>query len=140
MLLPGSWIKSEVTLHWNQYIALIGVAEENARLRAEAARTARYLARVREDLAELARLRNLMGMKPPEHWQPLGTPELARRYGPGASLETVMIDRGYATGAPAGTPLATHQGLVGQVFRASPHIPTVLLIRDLTFRVPVITG
>ncbi len=140
MLLPGSWIKSEVTLHWNQYIALIGVAEENARLRAEAARTARYLARVREDLAELDRLRNLMGMNPPENWQTLGTRVLAGRFGPGASLETVMIDRGYATGAPAGTPLATHQGLVGQVFRASPHIATVLLITDQTFRVPVITG
>ncbi len=121
-------------------MALVGVAEENARLREETGSAERYLASVREDLAELARLRQLTGIKTPENWRVLGTRVLAGRFGPGASLETVMIDRGFATGAAPGTPLVTHQGLVGRVYRAAAHIATVLLITDQTFRVPVITS
>ncbi|SBW09663.1 Rod shape-determining protein MreC (fragment) [uncultured delta proteobacterium] len=138
--MPGSWVKAEATRLWGDYVALVGVAEENARLREEANRAEQYLASVREDLAELARLRSLMGVTPPDNWHSLGTRVLAGRFGPGSSLETVMIDRGFATGAAVGTPLVTHQGLVGRVFRASPHIATVLLITDQTFRVPVITS
>lgn len=140
MLLPGTWAKSEISKHWTHYVALIDVAEENARLREEKNKTDQYLASVRDDLTELARLRSLVGLKPPAKWRTLGARVLAGRFGPGASLETVMIDRGFATGAPPGTPLATHQGLVGRVFRASPHIATVLLLTDQTFRAAVVTS
>lgn len=138
--MPVTWVKSEVGAFWSRYIALIDVAEENKRLREEQNATERYLASVRGDLAELARLRDLVGLKPPQQWRTLGTRVLAGRFGPGASLETVMIDRGFATGAPPGAPLATHQGLVGRVFRAAPHIATVLLVTDQTFRAAVITS
>lgn len=140
LLLPGIWIKSEASALWNQYIALINVAEENARLREERNRAEQYLALVRDDLAELARLRNLIGLKPPEQWHALGTRVLAGRFGPGAFLETVMIDRGFSTGAAPGTPLATQQGLIGRVYRASPHIATVLLLTDQSFRAAVVTS
>ncbi|MDL2209778.1 rod shape-determining protein MreC [Desulfovibrio sp. OttesenSCG-928-O18] len=140
LLLPATLIKTKVTNLWDQYVALVDVAEENRRLREEQNRTEQYLALVRDDLAELARLRNLVGLKPPEQWNALGTRVLAGRFGPGASLETIMIDRGFATGAAPGTPLATHQGLVGRVYRASPHIATVLLLTDQTFRAAVVTS
>lgn len=140
LLLPGTWIKSEVSGVWNNYVALVGIAAENERLRDEQNRMERQMASVRNDLAELQRLRNLVGLKAPEQWQTLGARVIAGRFGPGASLETVMIDRGYATGASPGVPLVTHQGLVGRVFRASPHIATVLLVTDQTFRVSVVTS
>lgn len=140
MLLPGTTLKDTLSKQWNHYVALIDVAEENARLRDEASRTERYLASVQEDLAELGRLRALLGIAAPDGWSTLGTRVIAGRFGPGASLETVMIDRGFASGATVGTPLATHKGLVGRVFRAAPHIATVLLVTDQTFKVPVITS
>lgn len=140
LLLPSTWIKKQITLYWDQYVALVDAAEENARLREEAGRAERHLANVKEDLAELARLRALVGLPPPENWQVLGTRVIAGRFGPAAFLETVMIDRGYATGAPVGTPLITHKGLAGRVYRASPHIATVILITDQTFRIPVMTS
>lgn len=139
LLLPSTWIKNQITRYWGHYVALMDVAEENARLREEAGRAERYLASVKENLAELARLRALVGITPPENWHTLGTRVIAGRFGPAASLETVMIDRGYATGAAVGTPLVTHKGLAGRVYRASPHIATVILITDQTFRVPVMT-
>lgn len=140
MLLPGIWLKTEITGLWARYIALVDVAEENRRLREERNTKERYLASVRGDLAELARLRTLVGLKPPEQWRALGVRVLAGRFGPGASLETVMIDRGFATGAAPGTPLVTHQGLVGRVYRASPHVATVLLLSDTAFRAAVVTS
>lgn len=140
MLLPGTWIKSEIAHYWNHYVALVEVAEENLRLREEKNRTDQYLASVRDDLAELARLRELVGLKPPAMWRTVGARVLSGRFGPGAALETVMIDRGFATGAAPNTPVATHQGLVGSVFRASPHIATVLLLTDQSFRVAVVTS
>lgn len=140
MLLPGTWAKTEVSRYWNQYVALIDVAEENMRLREEKDRMTRYLDEVRDDLAELARLRALAGLKPPEKWHALATRVLAGKFGPGGFQETIMIDRGYASGASPGTPLATHLGLVGQVFRASPHIATALLVTDQSFRVAVVTA
>lgn len=140
MLLPGTTLKNAISTQWNHYVALIDVAEENARLRDEASRTEHYLASVHEDLAELGRLRALLGIAAPDGWNTLGTRVIAGRFGPGSSLETLMIDRGFASGAAVGTPLATHKGLVGRVFRAAPHIATVLLITDQTFKVPVITS
>ena len=140
LLLPGILAKAEATRFWDNYIALIGMAEENDQLREKNNRMERDLAAVREDLAELARLRELVGITPPTAWNTLGTRVLAGRFGPGAALETIMIDRGFASGAAVGTPLITHLGLVGRVFRAAPHVATVLLVTDPSFRVPVITA
>lgn len=133
-------MKTKISRQWDTFVSLLGVAEENARLRKEASERERYIASVREDIAELARLRAFFGMTAPEGWNSLGARVIAGRFGPGASLETVMIDRGFASGAAVGTPLITHQGLVGRVFRAAPHIATVLLITDQSFRVPVLTS
>lgn len=140
LLLPGTWVKSETTRYWRQYLALVDVAEENRILREEKERTDQYLASVRDDLAELARLRDLLSLTPPEKWQTIGARVLSGRFGPGAALETVMINRGFATGAAPNTPVATHQGLVGSIFRASPHIATVLLLTDQSFRAAVVTS
>ncbi len=139
LLRPGIWAKDEITGYWQQYLALVGVAEENTRLREEMRKAEQYIASLREDQAELARLRSLVTLPPPEHWTTLGVRVLAGRFGPGAALESVMINRGFATGAAPGTPLVTHQGLAGKVFRASPHTATALLLTDRAFRVSVIS-
>ncbi len=139
LLRPGIWIKDEISGYWQRYFALVGVAEENSRLRDEMRKAEQYLAVAREDQAELFRLRALVGFTPPDQWQCLGTRVMAGRFGPAAALESVMINRGFATGAAPGTPFVTHQGLAGKVFRASPHSATVLLLTDRAFRVAVIS-
>ncbi len=117
----------------------MGVAEENARLRDEVRRAEYSLASMREEKAELTRLRDLMAFSPPETWHTMGARVLTGRFGPAAALESVMINRGFASGAAPGTPLVTHQGLAGRVFRASAHTATVLLLTDRAFRVAVVT-
>jgi rod shape-determining protein MreC len=63
---------------------------------------------------------------------------LAGRFGPQASLNSVMVNKGFMGGASAGTPVVTRRGLAGRVFHASPSSATVLLLNDPTFRVAVI--
>lgn len=139
LLRPGTWAKEKVQDYWQRYFALVDVAEENRNLREDLRNAEEYLAEVREEHAELMRLRALFGLQPPEGWTRLGARVLSGRFGPGAALESVMIDRGYATGAPPGTPVVTHQGLAGHVFRASPRSSTVVLLTDRSFRAAVIT-
>jgi rod shape-determining protein MreC len=139
LLRPGTWTKETVRDYWQRYFALVDVAGENARLRDEMRRAEEYLAQVREEHAELVRLRALLGLQPPEGWTRLGARVLSGRFGPGAALESVMIDRGYATGAPPGAPVITHLGLAGRVFRSSPRAGTVILLTDRSFRAAVVT-
>ena len=139
LIRPGAWAKEKVQDYWQRYFALVDVAEENIRLHDELRKTAEYLAQAREEHAELLRLRALFGIQPPVGWTRLGARVLSGRFGPGAALESVMIDRGYASGAPPGTPVVTHMGLAGHVFRAAPQSSTVVLLTDRSFRAAVVT-
>ncbi len=136
---PAVWLNDTVSGYWREYLALVDVAGENARLRDELQRAEQYLASVREDLAELARLRELSSFQVPPAWSALGTRVLAGRFGPVSALESVMLDRGFATGAAPGTPVVTQHGVIGQVLRSAPHASTALLLTDPGFRVAVIS-
>jgi rod shape-determining protein MreC len=59
--------------------------------------------------------------------------------GPNAILDSIVINRGYATGGRPGTPLATHLGLVGRVLKASAHSAIVLLLTDPGSRIAVLS-
>ncbi|WP_165066058.1 rod shape-determining protein MreC [Desulfovibrio sp. ZJ200] len=122
---------------WDRYFDLVGVREENQRLKARVAELESRLLAHGEDLAELKRLRALIQLPVDESWRPLGARVLAGRMGPNAVLDSITISRGYATGARPGTPLVTHLGLVGRVLRASAHTATALLLTDPGSRIAV---
>lgn len=122
---------------WDRYFDLVGVREENQRLKLQVADLQSRLLAHGEDLAELKRLRALIQLPVDESWRPLGARVLAGRMGPNAVLDSITISRGYATGARPGTPLVTHLGLVGRVLRASAHTATALLLTDPGSRIAV---
>ena len=122
---------------WTRYFDLVGVREENERLKARLAELESRLLANGEDLAELKRLRALIQLPVDESWRPLGARVLAGRMGPNAVLDSITISRGYATGGRPGTPLVTHLGLVGRVLRASAHTATALLLTDPGSRIAV---
>lgn len=122
---------------WDRYFDLVGVREENQRLKARVAELESRLLAHGEDLAELKRLRALIQLPVDESWRPLGARVLAGRMGSNAVLDSITISRGYATGARPGTPLVTHLGLVGRVLRASAHTATALLLTDPGSRIAV---
>jgi rod shape-determining protein MreC len=120
-------------------VALIDVAEENARLRNEL-RQARTIAELAaEEKAELIRLRRLLDIEVLYERPAFGARVIAKRFGPHAKLKTLTINKGYLDGAVVGTPVLTETGVVGSVLRAAPHAATILLLTDPGFHLAVIS-
>lgn len=122
---------------WDRYFDLVGVREENIRLKAEVENLNARLLAQGEAIAELERLRALVDMPLDASWRPIGCRVLSGKLGPNAVLDSITISRGYANGARPGMPVITNLGLVGKVLRASPHAATVLLVTDPKSRVAV---
>lgn len=122
---------------WERYFDLVGVREENERLRQRIEELEARLLANGEDLAELKRLRELVQLPVDAGWRPLGARVLAGRMGPNAVLDSITISRGYSTGGRPGTPLVTHLGLVGRVLKASAHSSIALLLTDPSSRIAV---
>lgn len=137
VLAPMRGLQDVTTGFWKRYCDLVGVREANEALRARVTELEARLLAAGEDLAELKRLRELVQLPVDPGWRPLGARVLAGRLGPNAVLDSITISRGYVTGGRPGTPIVTHQGLVGRVLRASPHAATVLLVTDPGSRIAV---
>ena len=113
--------------------------EENDELKKQVEQLRHKLLMASEERAELVRLRRLLTLTPPEGWQTLGARVLAGRMGANSALASVLIGRGYMTGAIPGTPVMTPQGVAGRVLRAGPSSATVLLLIDPGSRIAVIS-
>ncbi len=143
--LVGSVLKPMLNVHanvmgfWEQYIDLVGVREENERLKADILSMQARLIEAGEHRAEVKRLRTLLSLPPDRSWHPIGARVLAGRMGPNSVLETVILSRGYATGATPGIPIMTNLGLVGRILRASAHTSTALLTSDPGSRIAVLS-
>ena len=141
----GAVLKPLVRVHaaardfWDKYLDLVGVREENERLKADLIAIQSQLIEIGEDRAELQRLRDLLSLPADRAWRPVGARVIAGRMGPNSALETVILSRGYLTGGAPGTPLVTSLGLVGRVLRASAHTSTALLITDPGSRIAVLS-
>lgn len=133
------FIQDTILDAWKKYIDLINVREENDNLKKELSKTKRDLILASEEQSELYRLRELLKLSPPNGWSIQGTRVLAGRMGSNAALATIVIDRGYLTGATPGTPAITQDGIVGRVFRAGPTTSTVLLLIDPGSRIAVVS-
>ena len=143
--LTGTVLKPLVTAKnagmdfWERYLDLVGVREENERLKADLIAIQSQLIQAGEERAELHRLRSLLSLPSNRSWRPLGARVIAGRMGPNSALETVILSRGYLTGGAPGTPLMTNLGLVGRVLRASAHSATALLLTDPGSRIAVLS-
>ena len=137
VLKPGKWVKNQVVDFWDRYIYLIGVRQENEELKQQVSHLTSELNRFREEAKEAMRLRDLLSLAPPEKWSASGARVMAHRLGPHAALETLLVDKGYRSGAEQNDPVVTHQGVVGRILRDSAHLSTVLLLTDPNSRIPV---
>ncbi len=139
VLSPFTMLRDNCVELWNDYLALVDVAEENTRLREELKRSQRSAQIAAEERAELLRLRELFKLETLRETPGFAARVLAMRFGPQAVLKTLTVNRGYMHGAVAGTPVISNAGVVGRVLRSAPHAATVLLITDPGFRLAVIS-
>lgn len=127
----------QVVEFWDHYIDLVGVRKRNDELEAQMKEALYDVAGAREDKAELTRLRALLSISAPAGWERIGARVIAHRLGAQAELESILLDKGYLRGAGVRTPVATHEGIVGRVFRAGPYTSSVLLLTDPNSRIAV---
>ncbi len=137
VLEPGIWIQNKSHSLWNKYINLINVGKENAKLKEKLKRAKLQIFKLKQDSAELQRLRKLLKFSPPQDWSYQGAKILAHEMGSNAVLKTLLLNKGIADGIEKNTPVLTPEGIVGKVLRTSPHFSTVLLLSDPNSHIPV---
>ncbi len=139
VLSPVRALEDAVRTLWTRYADLVAVREENEVLKTEVAQLEAQLLTVREDLAELRRLRVLLQVPIDKNWRPLAARVLSGQIGPNAVLNSITINRGYATGGRPGTPLVSSKGLIGRILKASAHSASVMLMTDPGSHIAVYT-
>ncbi len=113
---------------WDQYLALVGVGEENVRLRERISFLAEENLQLREALVASGRLAQIAEMR--EGFEiPMLPSELV---GGDTSpwLRSVSFDRGRAHGVRSGMPVISEDGLVGLVTAASRYSARTMLLLD----------
>lgn len=138
VLKPGRWAETELSTFWDRYIHLVDVKEENEALQENLDRLVFELSQYKEQASEVTRLRRLLSFAPPEHWTSSGARVITHRLGPHASLNTLVVDKGYLTGASKNAPVITHIGVIGRIIRSGPFTSTVLLLNDPNSRIAVL--
>jgi rod shape-determining protein MreC len=113
---------------WSRYVALMGVREENERLRERVASLAEDNLQLREALVASGRLERIAEMR--DNFEiPMLPSELV---GGDASpwFRSVMFDRGRSDGVRPGMPVISEDGLVGLVTAASHRASRTMLLLD----------
>jgi rod shape-determining protein MreC len=113
---------------FRDYVSLINVRQENARLKAQIARLTAERARTAELRAENKRLAALLELK-----QALGLDAVAADViGSDATglSRTLVVSRGSEGGLKPGMAVLSNEGVVGKIIATSPHASRVLLIDD----------
>jgi rod shape-determining protein MreC len=138
VLKPGIWVTEQVTGFWYRYIYLVGLKQENDRLKAEDAELRRTNMLLGSQARSAARLESLLDFRPPEKWAFSGARVIGHRMGPAAALNTLVVDKGKALGVTDDMPVASLKGVVGRILRSGAATSTVLLLTDSNSRIAVI--
>ena len=112
---------------WDRYIVLVGVHEENLRLKRENDELRMQVIQQQEAIAEAERIRAIAGFKPSGIGKPLIARVIARDP---ARSQTITIDKGRVHGLRPDIAVITPAGVVGRVIQSSNFFSIVQLIID----------
>ena len=113
---------------WDGYFALVGVRDENQKLKAKNKLLQMQIQQQDEAIREAVRLRSLLGITDAG----IGKTVAARVIGrdPSRSLQTVTIDEGQSDGVKVNDSVITPDGVVGRVISGAKASAVVQLITD----------
>jgi rod shape-determining protein MreC len=113
---------------WNRYLFLVGLEEENRRLKKENAMLANELLQYQEGLLEEKRLHKLLKLKENLHHPTIAARVIEKDQT--ALIKTVLIDKGTVDGIRVGLPVVVDKGLVGRIIESSWNVSRILLLID----------
>jgi rod shape-determining protein MreC len=113
---------------WARYVALVGVGEENARLRERLAALEEDNLQLREALVASGRLRRIAEMRDDFEIPMLPSELVGGDVSPW--FRSVLLDRGRLHGVRSGMPVISDQGLAGLVIAASRNAAKAMLLLD----------
>jgi len=113
---------------WNRYLFLVGLGEENRRLKRENDQLKNQLLRYQEGYLEGLRLQKLLTLKDQTDYVSM----TARVIGidQKSLIKTILINKGTSHGIRNGLPVMNDQGVLGRIIETSWHVSRVLLISD----------
>jgi rod shape-determining protein MreC len=114
---------------WQSYLDLVGVKEENRRLKAEIEKLRQEKFRLWEVELQNERLKKLLEFKENSSYRVL-TANIIARSPSELRSQVVIIDRGKRDGISEGMPVTTYEGIVGRVFLVGERSAEVILITD----------
>lgn len=114
---------------WQGYIDLVGIKEENMRLKTEIKRLRQEKFRLWEAEIQNERLKRLLEFKEASPY-PVITASVIAGSPSGLRSQVVIIDRGSRDGISEGMPVTTYEGIVGRVFLVGDRSAEVILITD----------
>lgn len=113
---------------WKRYLFLVGMEDENRKLRRENALLARQLNQYREGYMEGMRLQRLLDIKSSFQTETLAARVIDRKHT--SLFKTILINKGTSEGLRVGFPVLADKGIVGRIIETSWHASRVLLLID----------
>lgn len=113
---------------WDRYLFLIGLEEENRRLKKQNNLLASQLVQYQEGYLETLRLRKVLNFKEQHNATPVVAEAIDREQS--SVFKSILIDKGTAHGLKVGFPALNDQGIVGRITECSWHVSRVMLIVD----------
>jgi rod shape-determining protein MreC len=113
---------------WNRYIFLVGLEEENRRLKKGNALLTQETIKYREGYLEGIRLQKLLALKERVNYPTITARVIARDQT--SIIKTILINKGTSHGLRVDLPVLSDQGLVGRIVEASSHVSKILLLID----------
>jgi rod shape-determining protein MreC len=113
---------------WKRYIFLIGMEDENRRLKKENASLTQEMLHYREGYFEGIRLQKLLTLKEKANYPTIAARVIGRDKT--SIIKTILIDKGASHGLKVDLPVIADQGVVGRIIETSPHVSKILLLID----------
>lgn len=138
ILRPGIWAKDKAVVFWDRYIFLVDLKQGNDVLREQVAKLRLDNLLMSAEVRSATRLERLLEFTPPPRWGSSGARVIAHRMGPAGSLDTLVVDKGRASGVEDDMPVVSLDGVVGRVLHTGTTASSILLLTDSNSRIAVL--
>ena len=113
---------------WKRYIILVGMEEENRRLKKDNALLTQEIIQYREGYLEGIRLQKLLALQEKVKYPTITARVIDRDQT--SIIKTILINKGTSHGLRVDLPVVADQGVVGRIISASWHASKILLLID----------